>query len=178
MLSVMGRDALRCNDWVEDMGRLTYGAVARGVSREKLFEWYTDFSPEDVDIIKRRGDGRLLSRKVTREGNKLHIESEMRGMGGKPMRIIDDAVVHPDDYSYDIHISIPGMLEADRHYTFTQVPEGAGISFEDDYRATGGLAKAFKALGLLKGFWAKGSRDQLQAFVAEAEDQIGRKERS
>ncbi len=160
------------------MGRLTYGAVARGVSREKIFEWYTDFSPEDVDIIKRRGDGSLLSRTVTRNGNKLHIESEMRGMRGKPMRIIDDAVVHPDDYSYDIHISIPGMLEADRHYTFTQVPEGAGISFEDHYRATGGLAKVFNALGLLKRVWANGSRDQLEAFVAEAEEQLGGKDSS
>jgi len=158
------------------MGELTYGAVARGVSREKFFEWYTDFSPEDVDIIKRRSDGSLLSRKVTRDGNKLHIESEMRGIRGKPMRIIDDAVVHPDDYTYDIHISVPGMLEADRHYTFTQVPEGARISFQDQYRATGGTTKLFNALGLLNRFWAKGSRDQLHAFVAEAEEQLGRKD--
>ncbi len=157
------------------MGRLTYGAVAKGVSREKLFEWYTDFSPEDVDIIKRKGDGSLLSRKVTRDGNKLHIESEMRGMRGKPMRIVDDAIVHPDDYTYDVHISIPGMLEADRHYTFTQVPDGARVSFQDQYRATGGLAKVLSALGLLKNLWAKGSREQLQVFVAEAEEQLAHK---
>lgn len=157
------------------MGELTYGAVAKGVSLDKFFEWYTDFSPEDVDIIKRRGDGSLLSRKVTRDGNKLHVESEVRGMWGKPMRIINNAVVHPDDYTYDIHISVHGMLEADRHYTFTQVPEGAKVSFEDHYRATGGTTKLFNALGLLNRFLAKGSRDVLLAFVAEAEEQLGSK---
>ena len=96
-------------------------------------------------------------------------------MRGKPMRIINDAVVHPESYTYDIHISMPGMMEADRHYSFTQVPEGARISFEDDYHATGKSAKFFNALGLLRRVWAKGSRDTLQAFVAEAEEQLARK---
>lgn len=158
------------------MGSLSYGTIAKGVPRDKLFQWYTDFSPEDVDIIKRRGDGSLLSRVVTRDGNKLHIESEVRGMRGKPMRIIDDAVVHPDDYTYDIHISVPGMMEADRHYNFTQVPEGTRISFEDHFHATGGMTKIMSALGLLKWGMAKGSKDTLHAFVAEAEDQLGQKQ--
>jgi hypothetical protein len=37
------------------MGHFSLEKTARGVSREKLFEWFTDFSPEDVDIVKRRG---------------------------------------------------------------------------------------------------------------------------
>lgn len=46
--SVILKDGLHFTVRGVGMGRLTYGAVAKGVSREKLFEWYTDFSPEDV----------------------------------------------------------------------------------------------------------------------------------
>ncbi len=161
--------------WCASMGRLSYGAIAHGVPRDKMFQWYTDFSPEDVEIIKRRGDGSLLSRVVTRDGNKLHVESEVRGMRGKPMKMIADAVVHPEDYTYDIHLLAPGMVEGDRHYTFTQEPEGARVAFEDNYRATGRLTKFLSAIGILNWGVAKGSRQTLNAFVAEAEAQLGQK---
>jgi hypothetical protein len=51
------------------------------VPREKLFSWFVDFSPEDVDIAKRRGAGMLLSRQVTREGNMIHLENEILSRG-------------------------------------------------------------------------------------------------
>lgn len=158
------------------MGRTTYGVVAKGVSREKLFEWYTDYSPEDVDIMKRRGDGRLLSRVCTRDGNKLHIENEGRGLRGKPMKFFYDAVLHPEDYTYDIHISMPGMMEADRHYTFTQEPEGARIAYEDNSRAIGRGWKFLSAIGIFDRFGAWASKRTLNAFVTEAEAQLGQKQ--
>lgn len=58
------------------MRQFSCEVLAKGVSRDKLYQWYTDFSPEDVDIIRRRGDGSLLNRQVTREGNKVHMENE------------------------------------------------------------------------------------------------------
>ncbi len=158
------------------MGHLKYETVARGVSREKLFEWYTDFSPEDVDIIKRRGDGRLLSRVVTRDGNKLHIESENRGLRGKPVKAIADAVVHPEDYTYDVHSFAPGMFEDDRHYTFTQVPEGTRIAFEDNYHATGRVFKFLDAIGIGRRVSSWASKRVMNTFIAEAEAQLGQKQ--
>jgi hypothetical protein len=158
------------------MGHLKYGTVAKGVSRENLFQWYTDFSPEDVDIMKRRSDGRLLSRVCTRDGNKLHIESENRGFGSKPVKVTADAVVHPEDYTYDIHSSAPGMFEDDRHYTFTQEPDGTRIAFEANFHATGRSLKFLGAIGILGWLLNKGSKQTLNAYVAEAEAQLGQKQ--
>ncbi len=158
------------------MGHLVYGTVAKGVSREKLFQWYTDFSPDDIDIMKRRGDGRLLSRVVTRDGNKLHIKSENSGLRGKPVTVIADAVLHPEDYTYDIHSSAPGMFEDDRHYTFTPEPEGTRIAFEANFHATGRSLKFLGAIGILGWLLNIGSKRTLNAYVAEAEAQLAQKQ--
>jgi hypothetical protein len=159
------------------MGHLEYGTVAKGVSREKLFEWYTDYSPEDADIIKRRGDGRLLSRVVTRDGNKCHVVSELRGFGlrSKPMKGVYDVVVHPEEYTCDVHISMMG-IESDRHYTFTQEPEGTRIAFEDNYHATGRLFKFLGAIGITNRLLAYGSKRTMNTYVAEAEAQLAQKQ--
>lgn len=158
------------------MGHTAGGAVAKGVAREKLFAWYTDYSPEDVDIMKRRGDGRLLSRVCTRDGNKLHVENEGRGLRGKPMKFFYDAVLHPEDYTYDIHISVPGMMESDRHYTFTQEPEGARVAYEDNTHAIGRMWKFLAAIGIGDRVGAWASKRTLRAYVAEAESELGQKQ--
>jgi len=155
------------------LGKFSYEAIAKGVPKDKLFQWYTDFSPEDVEIMKRRGEGRLLSRNVTREGNKLHIENEHL-MRGKVRKSTAEAVLHPEDYTYDITSTMPGMIEDKRHYRFTEVPgQGTRIRFESNYRTFGFGMKLMDSLGLLKRLIVKGSQRTLDAYVAEAEEQLG-----
>ena len=156
------------------MGKVSYSVVAKGVSREKLFEWYTDYSPEDVDIIKRRSTGRLVSRTCTRDGNKLHVVTVARGFR-KPMTMTADAVLHPEDYTYDIHTSSSGFIEDDRHYTFTQIPEGTRLSVEAQYRATGRLMKFLGAVGILRLISPSMNKAVTRAFIAEAEEQLASK---
>ena len=159
------------------MVQATYGSVAKGVTREKLFEWFTDFSPEDVDIMKRRGIEGISSREITRDGNKIHAEQMIKVMGKRsPLTI--DIVLHPEDYTYDAHLSSP-MVESDMHYTFTQLPEGTRISVDGNYRLTSRTLKILSILmlGLFKRGAARSFKRELGAYTAEAEEQLGSKER-
>lgn len=158
------------------MAKATYDTVAKGVTREKLFEWFTDFSPEDVDIMKRRGIGGILSRETTRNGNKIHLEQMVQIMGMR-RRMTTDIVLHPEDNTYDAHLLSP-MAEVDLNYTFTQLPEGTRITVDGNYRLT---SRAFKILsilmlGQLKRFVARSGKRELRAYIAEAEEQLGSKE--
>ena len=159
------------------MGKLAYSLTAKGVPREKLFEWLTDYSPEDVDILKRRSSGQLLSRTCVRDGNKLHVVSELRGIRGKPMKANVEVVLHPEDYTYDVHESVAGS-EIDTHYTLTQLPEGTRLSVEAQYRATGRLMKFLVAVGIMRMLGPRMHKSLRKAFVAEAEEQLGSKQSS
>ena len=158
------------------MVRATDGSVAKGVTREKLFEWFTDFSPGDVDIMKRRGIEGILSREITRDGNKIHAEQMIKVMG-KRSPMTTDIVLHPEDYTYDAHLWSP-MVESDLHYTFTQLPEGTRISVDGNYRLTSRALKILSILmlGLFKRGAARSFRRELRAYTAEAEEQLGSKE--
>jgi len=156
--------------------KANYGTVAKGVTREKLFEWFTDFSPEDVDIMKRGGIGGILSREITRDGNKIHLEQMIQVMGmRRPMSI--DIVLHPEDYTYDAHL-LSSMVESDLRYTFTQLPDGTRISVDGNYRLTSRALKILSILmlGLFKRGAARSFKRELRAYIAEAEEQLNSKE--
>lgn len=158
------------------MGHLSYGATAHGVTKDKLFEWFTDFSSEDVDIIKRRGKGGLLSVVATRDGNKIHVENVLRGIRGKPVKAIFDVVLHPEEYTYDVHVSVMGLAEGDQRFIFTQESEGTRVAYEGNYRTKGSLARFLAAIGILNRLVAKDGREGLNAYLAEAEAQLGQKQ--
>ena len=156
------------------MGHYSIKTLVRGVSRDKLFQWYTDYSPEDVEIIKRRGNGSLASRKVTKEGDKILVESEVL-FRGKPRKLyFDITAINPETYTYDVKLTSPGF-ESHRHYTFTEVPgEGTMMRFDEDYRVTGTAYKILDALGILKlGAKYSAKHGGHYVYAAEAEEQLG-----
>ncbi len=152
------------------MGHWSLEMTARGVTRDRLFPWFTDFSPEDVGIAKGNGVDLLLSRQVTREGNRVHVESEVLSRG-KPTKYLFDAILHPETYSYDVKGSSPGNTKEDnRRYTFTDVPGiGTTVRVDCNFKMIGTGYKLADALGLVTREM-KGLEERLMgAFLAQAE---------
>lgn len=157
------------------MGHISCKVVAKGVPKDKLFQWYTDFSSEDPNIYRRRIDKRMLSRKVRRDGNNVYVETELLFMG-KTRKVFYYVVINPDNYTYDSKQIMPGMFESSRHYTFTEIPgEGTRIRFDDEYRLLNPLMRILDATGLLKRYISKNADKILRGFIAEAEEQLAEK---
>jgi hypothetical protein len=151
------------------MGHFSLEKTVRGVPRKKLFEWFTDFSSEDVDIVKRRGAALLINRQAKKEGNNVHVENEVLSRG-KNMKYSFDAELHPESFYYETRGGTPDMVEDKRRYTFE---DSAGVGTKGrgdaDYKLLRGGLRFLDAFGLVNG-QMKGMEDRLMgAFLAEAE---------
>lgn len=154
------------------MGHWKLEKMAKGVPAQQLFQWWTDFSSEDPEILKKRGINNVASRQATREGNKVHVESDTIVMG-RHINFVFDAYLHPETLSSETKGGIPGMVEETTHYTFTEIPGvGTKISVEQSYTPLRTSFKILDALGIAKRMARRTVNQHSNALIAEAQEKL------
>lgn len=146
--------------------------TARNVEIGKLYDFWTDYSPEDVAIMRKHGMTMALERVSKRHGNHVVVDTTARLMGMKKnMRY--DILLHPEDYWLEMTITIEGFVQSHRTYRFCVVPEGTHLLIEDEYQPTSIVAEMMNGLGMLRTKLATDTTRTMQAFIDEAEDRFG-----
>ncbi len=152
--------------------RFRVEGLARGVPLSKLFEFYTDYSSEDVEIMRKHGMNMALERVSKREGNHVIVDTSARLMGmTKNMRY--DILLHPEGSWYEMDIEIEDFVKSHRSYKFESVPDGTKITIEDEFEPRSLLASMMSILGMLKTRLVSDTRRTMNAFIAEAEERFG-----
>lgn len=148
--------------------------VARRVSLDTLYDFYTDYSPEDVEIMRKHGQNMALERVSKREGSHVMVDTTAKIMGmTKNMRY--NIVLHPEGHWYEMELTVDGFFRSHRTYKFTTVQEGTQIIIDDIYEPTSFLAKMLNVMGMLKKRLVRDTINTMNAFVAEAEERFGGK---
>lgn len=148
--------------------------IARRVSLDKLYDFYTDYSPEDVEIMRKHGQRMALERVSKREGNHVVVDTTAKIMGRtKNMRY--DIILHPEDHWYEMQLSVDGLFRSHRTYKFKSVEVGTKILIDDEYEPTSFLARMMNAMGMLKKRLVRDTINAMNAFVAEADERFGGK---
>jgi len=138
----------------------------------KLYDFWTDYGPEDVDIMKKHGMTMALERVSKRQGNHVVVDTTARLMGMKRnMRY--DVVLHPEDYWLEMTITTEGFVQSRRSYRFRAVREGTRLVIEDEYEPSSLLARMMNGLGMLRTRLVTDTVRTMQAFLAEAEERFG-----
>ena len=151
---------------------MTFEKMAKGLPAAQFFEWWTDFSSEDPEILGKRGVKGFVSRRVTREGNNIHVETEMLAMV-KPISFLMDVVIHPESLTFETKGRTPGVAEETTVWTFTDVPSmGTKISAEQSYTLLKRYLKVLDALGLVKVMGKRTLGKHADAFIAEAQEKL------
>jgi len=146
--------------------------LARRVPIEKLYEFYTDYSPEDVDIMRKHGMRMALERVAERDGDHVIVDTKAKVMVmTKSMKY--DITLHPDGYWYEMTILIEGFVKSRRTYRFEVVPEGTKITINDVYQPVSHLSKMLNRLGVLRKKMIDDTTKTMNAFVSEAEERFG-----
>ncbi len=90
--------------------------LARGVPLAKLFEFYTDYSHEDVEIMRKHEMNMALERVSKREGNHVIVDTTAKLMDmTKNMRY--DILLHPEGNWYEMDIVIQCAQRAGLDFT-------------------------------------------------------------
>lgn len=148
--------------------------IARRVSLATLYDFYTDYSPEDVEIMRKHGQKMALERVSRREGNQVVVDTTAKIMGmTRNMRY--DIILHPEDRWYEMELSVDGLFRSHRTYRFKSVDQGTQILIDDEYKPTSFLARMMNATGMLKKRLVRDTINTMNAFVAEAEERFGGK---
>ncbi len=152
--------------------RFMVEGVAKGVPLDKLYEFYTDYSPEDVDIMRKHGMYMAMERVAERDGNHVVVDTTAKIMGiTKNMRY--DITLHPDGKWYEMTITIDGFVKSHRTYRFEVVGEGTRITIDDQYQPLSPLSRMLNVLGMLRKKMISDTTRTMNAFVAEAEERFG-----
>jgi hypothetical protein len=155
------------------LGHWTLEKMAKGVPAGQLFQWWTDFSSEDPEILKKRGVNNLASRQATREGNTVHVENDTIAPMGRHIKFVFDAYLHPESLSFETKGGVPGMVQETTHYTFTEVPGvGTKISVEQSYTPLRTSFKILDALGIAKRMARRTVNQHANALIAEAQEKL------
>jgi hypothetical protein len=148
--------------------------VARRVPLDTLYDFYTDYSPEDVEIMRKHGQKMALERVSKREGDHVVVDTTAKIMGmTKNMRY--DILLHPEAHWYEMELSVDGLFKSHRTYKFKSVEQGTQILIDDEYEPTSFLARMMNAMGMLKKRIVRDTINTMNAFVAEAEERFGEK---
>ncbi len=146
--------------------------TARNVEINKLYDFWTDYRPEDVEIMRKHGMTMALERVSRRQRNHVIVDTTARLMGRKKnMRY--DILLHPEDYWLEMTITIEGFVRSHRTYRFRIVPEGTHLVIEDEYQPISLLAKMMNGLGMLRTKLVNDTTRTMQAFITEAEERFG-----
>lgn len=152
--------------------RFTVDGIARGVPLDKLYAFYTDYSPEDIDIMKKHGMNMALERVSRRESNHVAVDTTAKMMGMKK-KMNYDILLHPEGSWYEMTITIEGFVKSSRTYKFESVRQGTKITIEDEFQPTSMLASMMNGLGMLKKRLVSDTTRTMNAFIAEAEERFG-----
>lgn len=148
--------------------------IARHVPLDVLYDFYTDYSPEDVEIMRKHGQKMALERVSKREGNHVVVDTTAKIMGmTKNLRY--DILLHPQEHWYEMELFVEGFFRSHRTYKFRAVQEGTQIIIDDGYEPISFLSKMMNALGLMKNRLIRDTINTMNAFVAEAEERFGGK---
>lgn len=151
--------------------RFTVEGITRGVPLQTLYAFYTDYSPEDVDIMRKHGMKMALERVAKKEGNRVTVDTTAKIMGmTKNMRY--EITLHSEEFWYEMDITINRFANSRRSYRFHPVPDGTRIVINDEYHPLGLLSKMLNVLGMLKPKMIKDTTNTMNAFIAEAEERF------
>ncbi len=157
--------------------RFRVEGVAKSVPLDKLYEFYTDYSPEDVGIMRKHGMYMALERVVERDGDHVVVDTTAKIMGiTKNMKY--DIMLHPDGNWYEMTITIEGFVKSHRTYRFEAVREGTRITINDQYQPISPLSRMLNGLGMLRKKMIGDTTRTMNAFVSEAEERFGAAVRS
>jgi len=153
--------------------RFSVEGIARGVPLDDLYNFYTDYSPEDVDIMKKHGMYMALERVAERKGNHVVVDTTAKIMGmTKSMKY--DILLHPEGHWYEMTISTEGFVRSRRTYKFEAVPQGTTVRIEDEYQPISFASKLLNSLGMLRKKMNDDTTKTMRAFIIEAEERFGK----
>lgn len=139
---------------------------------KKLYDFWTDYGPEDVEIMRKHGMTMALERVSKRQGDHVVVDTTAKIMGmRRNMRY--DILLYPEQYRLEMTIRIEGLTQSYRTYAFQAVPEGTRLSIEDEYEPISVLASMMNVLGMLRKRLVKDTTRTMQAFLEEAEERFG-----
>jgi len=153
------------------MGHLEFEMPSR-LPADKLFGWYTDFSPQDAGINKQYGDGSLIARDI-RKTDDGHIICEQRmRIGRSEVPAQYRITLHPENLTYEAEMEIGNLVSQKRFYEF--LPRGGGslIHVKVDYTPKAGLVRLLNAVGLYKRIDRRLSRGTMGAYIKAAEAEL------
>lgn len=154
------------------MGHFEFEMASR-LAPDKLFAWYTDFSPQDAGINKKYGDGSLVARDI-RHTDDGHILCEQRMMIGRSEVPAQYRItLHPENLTYEAEMEIGNLVSQKRLYEFKPSGGGSLVHVKVDYSPKAGLVKLLNALGLYKRIDRKMSRGTMAAYIKAAEAELG-----
>jgi hypothetical protein len=140
---------------------------------DRLFAWYTDFSPQDAGINKQYGDGSLIARGI-RKTDDGHIICEQRmKIGRSEVPAQYRITLHPENLTYEAEMEIGNLVSQKRLYEFRAREDGSLVHVKIDYTPKAGLVKVLNALGLYKRIDRRMSRGTMAAYIKAAEAELG-----
>jgi hypothetical protein len=159
------------------MGRFAIEGTARNVPLALLYDWYTDFRPDDPSLVEDTLRGRPLrfvERKVTRQGIHVLIEN-MMDYKGRRVLARTETTLRPERFAYDVDTRYTGAMRFRdrRHYAFTELPEGTQIRAECEISEARGILGLLSALGLVASAVRKESQRLMDAYLRVAERELG-----
>ncbi len=158
------------------MPRYRIEGVAKGVGLQALWDWYTDFRPDDVDIVNREAPqvaGVFANRRVRRDGSRILIEQVVH-YAGREFPATVEVSLHPERFTYDTVHRVrdrrgrPLMVET-RQYKLEGTSAGTRVLAECVIRETHGKARAVNLLGLFTRMARTGSQQVMDGFIKGAE---------
>jgi len=161
------------------MARYSIEGVARGIAIERLWDWYTDFRSDDVEIIDQEAPnvaGVFENRQVRRDGDQISID-QVVSYGGRKFPVSVEISLHPKEFRYATVHRVrtakgrPMMTER-RQYTFARVAEATRVHAECVIEEVHGAAKLFNVFGLVTRMARKGSQEVMDAFMRGAEKEL------
>lgn len=157
--------------------RFILEGTARNVPVALLYDWYTDFRPDDPGLIEETLRGRPLrfsDRKVTRQGVHVLVENTL-DYKGRRILARTEVTLHPERFAYDVDTRYTGAmrLRDRRAYVFTEAPEGTTIRAECGISDVRGTLRLLSALGLLASGLRKESQRIMDGYLRVAERELG-----
>jgi hypothetical protein len=151
--------------------------TARNVPLALLYDWYTDFRPDDpslvADVLRGR-PLRFVDRKVTRRGVHVLVENAM-DFRGRRVLVRSEITLHPEAFAYDVDSVYTGAtrFRDRRHYAFTEMPEGTLVTAQCEISETRGGLAVLSALGLVGRAVRKESQSLMDGYLRVAERELG-----
>lgn len=153
------------------MGRFTIEERCR-VPRDRLFAWYTDFSGQDADLIRRFGNGSLVERSVERLDDRHVVLRQRLKVLGRTIPTTVRIETRPQEFAYEAHLDFGALASQDRRYTFLERGGGTVLHMEVEYTARSRLVRFLDRIGFLRRLDMRESRRTTVSYLRAAEAEL------